>query len=172
MKVKWRAHERLLVSSMTVLGIGALTAQYFSRPHLLLPQAGSLLLLYLAYMALNFAVQPAGRWLRIVGVLTQLFALSYILGPVVNFISFYVGAAYKGFEAIPLTFGFHPQPFLNVFGGLNIAIVFVFLYFSYGLFRELIIFQLEKPGPRLAYRVLVSNHATAFAAALLCVPFT
>src|SRR5579864_5768414 len=50
MKVKWRAHEHFLVTSMTMLSIGILTAQYFTRPHFLLPKAGSLLLLYLAYL--------------------------------------------------------------------------------------------------------------------------
>jgi len=180
MKVKWRAHERLLVTSMTILGIGIITAKYFARPHFLLPQTGSLLLLYLAYLALNFglipmavkaAVKPSGRWLRIAGMLTQFFLLSYILGPVVNFISFYAGPVYKGFDGIPLTFGSHPQPLLNVFGGWDAALVLVCMYFFYGLVRESIIFHLEKPGRGLAYRVLVSNQATAFAMAILGVPF-
>jgi hypothetical protein len=180
MKVKWREYERLLVTAMTLLGIGILTVQHFTQPHVLLPQAGSLLLLYLAYSAINFAVvpmmvkaavQPAGRWPRLAGALTLFFALSYILGPVINFISFYAGPGYKGFEGAPLTFGSHPQPFLNLFGGWNTALMLVGLYFFYGLAREWIIFQLEKSGPRLAYRVLVSNQATVFAAAFLCIPY-
>jgi hypothetical protein len=180
MKVKWRAHEYLLVTSMTILGAGILTAQFFTRPHSLLPKAGSLLLLYLAYLALNFwivpmavkaAAQPAGRWRRIAGALTQVVMLSYILGPVVNWIPYYVGADYKGFQEVPLTFGFHPQPLFNVFGGWDIALVLVFVYFFYALVRELIIFRLELPGRRLAYRILVANQATAIAAAFLCVPF-
>jgi len=180
MEVKWRAHERLLVMSMTLISIVVLSINHVSEPRTLLPQAGSLLLVCLGYLWINFwivpmavkaVIRPAGRWPRIAGVLTQLFALSYILGPVINFISFYGGPGYKGFEGIPLTFGFHPQPFLNVFGGWDIAIVLVYVYFSYALVREWIIFQLEKPGRRLAYRVLVSNQATAFIAAFLCIPF-
>lgn len=180
MKVKWREHERLLVTSMTILSIGKVTAQYFTLLHSLLPKAGSLLLLYLAYLALNFwnvpmavkaVVQPAGRWRHIAGTLTQVVMLSYILGPVVNWIPYYVGPDYKGFQEVPLTFGFHPQPLYNVFGGWDMALALVFVYFSYALIRELIIFQLEKPGRRLAYRILVANQATAFAAAFLCLPF-
>jgi hypothetical protein len=174
-------HERLLITGITLLSAGMLSAQYFTRPHFLLPKIGSVLLLYLAYLALNFwiapmavkaALQPAGRWLRIAGAVTQVAILSYILGPVVNWIDYYSGPDYKGFQdAPPLTFGYHPQPLFNVFGGWDMALALVFVYFSYALIRELIIFQLEKPGRRLAYRILVANQATAYSAALFCLPF-
>ena len=174
-------HERLLITGITLLGGGMLSAKYFTRPHFLLPRVGSLLLLYLAYLALNFwivpmaakaALQPAGRWLRIAAVLTQVAIVSYILGPVTNWIGYYSRPDYKGFqEAPPLTFGYHPQPLFNVFGGWDVALVLVCMYFFYSLIRELIIFRLEKPGRRLAYRILVANQATAIAAAFFCLPF-
>jgi hypothetical protein len=180
MKVKWRAHERLLVTCMTLLSTGILAVQYFSRPHFLLPQAGSLLLVYAGYLWLNFgiipmavkaATHPARRWLRVIGVFAQLFVLTYILGPVVNFISFYAGPGYKGFDGIPLTFGFHPQPLLNAFGGWEVAVVLVSFYLAYALVREVAVHYLERPGPLQTYRALVGNKVSAFAGALLGLPF-
>jgi hypothetical protein len=165
---------------MTLLSIGIMTAQYFTRPHLLLPLAGSLLLVYAGYLWLNFGIVPmavkavsqsAWRWPRIFGATMQFLAVSYVLGPVVNFISFYAGPGYKGFDEIPLTFGFHPQPLLNAFGGWDVAIVLVSFYLAYALLREVAVHYLERPGPLQTYRALVSNKASAFAGALLGLPF-
>jgi len=99
MKVKWRLHELMLVTGIALLTIGKLMALDIDRMHYLLPQVGSVLLLYLAYLAMNLGIIRLGvmgatkkprRWLRIGLAFSGIFVLSYILGPVVNFIPYYV----------------------------------------------------------------------------------
>jgi hypothetical protein len=180
MKAKWRTHERLLVTSVTIISIAVIIVNFFSQPKTWLPQAGSMLLIYLGYLWINFgiipiivkaAIQLTHRWVRIAAALVQFLMLSYILGPVINFISFYAGPGYKGFESIPLTFGFHPQPLLNVFGGWNVALALTSLYGMYALIREAVIYYVDKPASTRTYRILVTNQATAFATAFLVLPF-
>ncbi|HVY74382.1 MAG TPA: histidine kinase [Puia sp.] len=180
MKVKWRLHELILVTCIIILTIGK---AFRSQPGInlnFLAQAGSLILLYLAWLFLNRVMVPMavasvkqnpGRWLRIFGVLVQFFALTYILGPGVNFISFYVAPSVKFFTDMPLVVGSHPQPFLNNIGGWDTSLALVGLYCIYAFIREAAIHYIEKPRADRAYRVLVTNKATNWAAIAFAVPF-
>jgi hypothetical protein len=134
MKVKWRLHERMLVTWMAVLVIAVSLARGSGKDGLPGNQisflvsyavALSALVLYGAYWWLNLLVIPMGvkavkiksyRWLRIIGVLFQFLFLGYLLGPGVNFASFYGGFTSPRFGSFPLTLGSHPQPFLNCIG--------------------------------------------------------
>jgi hypothetical protein len=186
MKVKWRAHERLLVTGLVFLSVAVFAGQLFPIGNRLynlqhfLPQAGSLLSLYLAYLWINLLIVPMSRkavtqapnrWLRITVSVFQVLLLAYLTGPGVNFISFYASPEYTGFKEIPLTFGSHPQPLLNTFGGFDMALILVLLYCLYAAIRELIIAYINKPGPQRTYRVLVINQSTALALIFLGLPF-
>ena len=170
----------MLVTGIALLTIGKLMALDIDRMHYLLPQVGSVLLLYLAYLAMNLGIIRLGvmgatkkprRWLRIGLAFSGIFVLSYILGPVVNFIPYYVSPEYKGFEGIPLTFGFHPQPLLNLFGGWDMSFILVTLYGLYAVVREIFTWYFEKPRYNRSYRVLVINKVTGFTMIVLGLPF-
>ena len=179
MKVRWREHEFVLVTITTVIVIGAhiwdawritpvqinntyaelylkhhILFNYFTR--VLLPQIGSTVFLWLIYTWINRLLIPQllndvktlsrGLW-----VVLQLILIVYLLGPGINFASFYINPYYMNsgeFADLPLTFGYHPQPFFNVFGGLYMSLMLVTIYVLYASFREALIRNIEKPGPR------------------------
>jgi two-component system LytT family sensor kinase len=201
MKVRWREHEFVLVTITTFIVIGAhlwdawrITPQqinstyaelylkhhipfnYFTR--VLLPQIGSTLVLWLAYMWMNkiiishllSGVKTVSRGLLIA---LQLIIIIYLLGPGINFASFYINPYYMSpgeFAYLPLTFGYHPQPFLNVFGGINMSLMFVTMYALYASFREALIYHIERPGPRSSYHVMITNQITLFMVMFLASP--
>jgi len=178
MKVKWRADERLLITGFVFLSVISFIVKVFDRrqepydaQHYLLPQAGSLLLLFGAYLWLNLLIIPmtveavtsiAGRWRRITSVCFEVLLLVYMLGPVVNYISFYAGPHYHGFQEFPLTFGFHPQPLLNGVGGMGFAFFLLCVYGLYILVREVLIYRLEVRAARETYWIHVCNQVTTF----------
>jgi hypothetical protein len=178
MNVKWREHGVILVSMLLVLfaghdiqvavRAGSSGAVSNGRP-VLLPQIGSLLLLYGCYLWINLGIVPALRrkvlgqrgasllrGLLLAGL--QLIVICFLLGPGVNFASFYINPSYIDHTLIvPLTFGYHPQPFANTFGGLDYSIGLVFIYLICLSVREVLIYQIGKS----AYRTMVANKVTA-----------
>jgi hypothetical protein len=189
MKVKWRLHERMLVTWMAVLVIAVSLARGSGKDGLPGNQisflvsyavALSALVLYGAYWWLNLLVIPMGvkavkiksyRWLRIIGVLFQFLFLGYLLGPGVNFASFYGGFTSPRFGSFPLTLGSHPQPFLNCIGGLDVALAWLWVYLSYATYREWLIYTTEKMGDRGIYWMMISNTVTRFAVNFFALPF-
>lgn len=178
MNVKWREHEIILITMLLVLFVGhdiqaavRLSASPANpvRGAVLLPQIGSLFLLYGCYLWINLGIlpvlrrkvlDPAGmpllRTLFFAGL--QLGVICFLLGPGVNFASFYINPHYIQHDSIlPLTFGYHPQPFANLFGGLDMSIVLILLYLICVVVREVMIRQIGKS----AYRTMVANRVTA-----------
>jgi sensor histidine kinase YesM len=90
----------------------------------------------------------------------QLFIICFLLGPVINIVSFYCDPYFfHGAPYIPLTIGYHPQPPANLFGGLGISTGAVVLYCLFASIREVLIHYIK----RSEYRIMVSN-ATTFIA--------
>jgi two-component system LytT family sensor kinase len=96
------------------------------------------------------------------------FFVAYLIGPVINFASFYLKA--KGqIETfnLPLTFGFHPQPFFNTFGGLGLSLFILGIYLAYAAVRELTIRHLKAPEKSNAVTIVVVNETSLFLLRLL-----
>jgi len=202
MKVRWRQHEATLVNIVWAIlaaryvwewvrlsppEINAHYAapfisnhqhfNYFSR--VLLPQVVALLALALAYFRINQLIalcqSQAGRKpvFTILGAFLQVIVIAYIIGPGINFLSFYADPYYMTNNTLwtyPLTFGYHPQPFYNVFGGIDMAAFLLAVYLIYACFREVIIDYFEKQQARRSYRITMLNQATFFASVFLIIP--
>jgi len=202
MKIRWRQHEATLVNIIWAILIARyvwemirLSPQdinahyaapfisqhqhfsYFTR--VLLPQMTSILILVLAYFRVNqliaLCLSPAGKKpaLTILGAILQALVIAYIIGPGINFLSYYTDPYYTTNNTLwtyPLTFGYHPQPFNNVFGGLDAAVFLLGAYVVYAGLREVIIYYLEKHQTRRSYRIMVVNQGTFFTAVFLVIP--
>jgi hypothetical protein len=202
MKTRWRQHEATLVNIIWAILVARyvwewvrLSPQeisahyaapfiknhqhfnYFSR--VLLPQVAAILVLALAYFRINqliaLCVSPTGRksaWV-ILGAILQVAAIAYIIGPGINFLSFYADPYYMTNNTLwtyPFTFGFHPQPFQNVFGGLGELVYFLTVYLIYAAIREIIIYYVENGKTRRDYRIMILNNATLFVVLFLSIP--
>jgi two-component system, LytTR family, sensor kinase len=201
MKVKWREHEAALVTIIALITIvGYIRAMIRLTPqqmdnirlafannhvpfnyytHILLPQIGCIILLWLVYLWINRMIIPRlpDIWKRTVftflWIVLQLLVIVYAIGPGINFISFYLNPFMVPgiINYFPLTFGSHPQPFLNTTGGLDVAIFLTGLYAVYAAFREIIIYTLERPGTRKLYRIAIANQITIFLVIFFAIPF-
>jgi two-component system LytT family sensor kinase len=184
MKIRWREHEQLLVSLSTAILIGKYVYDIFRLPEIkldyltsvLAPQIASVMLIWLCYFWLNRIVIPgivAGKrlLLKIPLALLQVLLIAYLLGPVLNFISFYLNVAYQPQgPKLPLTFGFHPQPFLNAFGGMDIALIILTGYLIYAAVREKAILYLQHPKRNNSLAIVVTNETTLFLLRLFTLP--
>jgi two-component system LytT family sensor kinase len=192
MKVKWQQHGIILATLLALILIGCyignafdLTASHAAQllqrypqqsatlshiKFILLPQVGSVLLLYGCYIWINLGIVPMFRnalnkdgaqlFIRLAGGVFQLLVICFLLGPVVNIISFYCDPYFlHGAPYIPLTIGYHPQPLVNLFGGLSMSAGAVVLYCLFISIRELLIHYIKQSE----YRIMVSN-ATTFVA--------
>jgi two-component system LytT family sensor kinase len=195
MKARWREHEAVLISIIAAiliagyidhfLGLSAqqiktdyaapfikanLSFSYYTR--VLLPQIGCILVILFSYFWINRKIIPSLMVRAKMG--TYLFAaiqilvIIYLIGPVINFISFYANPYYNNlYQFLPLGFGAHAQPFLNNFGGMNESALFTAVYLIYALFREIAIRYVEKKS----YRVLIVNQTTFFMVVFFTLPF-
>ena len=202
MKVRWREHEAALIIIIAGIFISRyvwemlrlsgqqIDAQYaapFVNAHLsfnyyirvLFPQIGSILILLLAYLWINkliaLCVSPAGRKSVLVclGAILQVMILMYIIGPGINFLSFYADPYYRTDNLMftyPLMYGWHPQPLLNTFGGLENAVFLATVYLIYTGIREIIIYYIEKYETRRYYRLMIVNQATFAAVVFFIIP--
>lgn len=203
MKVRWREHEAVLVSIIAAIIISrylfemfrlspqqieteyaapfikqSISFNYFGR--VLLPQIGSVLILLLSYFWINKQVvrplsDPRRRnvWMLLSGVL-QLGVIIYLIGPGMNFFSFYTYPYYNGsgqnYLHIPFALGFHPQPFKNTMGGITESFILIVIYMLYVIFREVGIKYLENPRSRKPYHILILNQGTLFMVVFLALP--
>lgn len=202
MTIKWREHERSLIGltggilifrylwewcRLSAHQIGLQYAAPFTAAHesfhyfsrVFLPQIATVWILLLAYFRLNQVISsclaPTGRksfgtWLWTI---LQVVGLIYVIGPGINFFSFYVNPFYRTVSPLftyPLLFGFHPQPFLNTFGGMDVAAFIVIAYLIYGGLREGLIRYIEGHRTRRDYRVMIINQVTLTLVVLFLLP--
>ncbi|HTE00835.1 MAG TPA: histidine kinase [Mucilaginibacter sp.] len=202
MKVRWREHEAALITIIAAIFISRyvwemirlsaqqIEAQYaapFANAHLsfnyytriLFPQIGSVLILLLAYFWINkliaLCLSPAGRKSVFIflGAILQVIILLYMIGPGLNFLSFYTNPYYRTDNILftyPLMFGYHPQPFKNNFGGLSEAVFLLAAYVIYSGFREVVIHYMKKNETRRHYRVMIINQVTFAAIVFFIIP--
>ena len=196
MKVRWREHEAVLITLITSIIIAgyisdmhslapaqmAVYAGRFIQAHIsfnyytrvLLPQIGIALLLLVCYLnlaAIRLFVPKEKRIGAVLLSVSKVLVIAYVAGPVINFLSFYINPYYNGrFSYLPLTFGYHPQPFFNVFGGLGMALFLAFVYIAYLFFREVTINYFEKLSTRKAYYILVLNQTTLTLVVFILIP--
>lgn len=200
MKIRWREHEMGLVSGIALFTIlGYIWKMAWLRPsqtdhirgvflknnvpynyfnHILLPQIGCILIVWLCYIWINRLIIPSiikhARRMPfiILWAIVQLFIITYIIGPGINFISFYAGPFREQslFYELPFVFGSHPQPLLNTMGGLNEAFFFVGLYATYAIFREAVIRYVQSNTARGQYRILILNQCTQFMVVFFAIP--
>jgi two-component system, LytTR family, sensor kinase len=194
MKVKWQQHGIILATLLALILIGCYIGNAFDltashAAHLLkrfpqqsatlshikvilLPQIGSVVLLYGCYIWINLGIIPLlrrailnqngmGLFGKLAVGIFQLAVISFLLGPVVNIVSFYCDPGFfsRGAPYIPLTIGYHPQPLMNLFGGWGISAGIVVLYCLFASIREVFIHNIR----RSEYQIIVSN-ATTFIA--------
>jgi len=200
MKVKWRVHGLVLVSLLTAISIAAdfgfvynftggdalKYGLHFANDHftfnryinIFLPQAGSVLLLYVAYLWVNrlsiriFLSTEKKAFLTYLWALVQLLGISYLLALGINGASWYAHPSYfnyRGFQILSL-FCYNDQPLQNPFAGFGRAIMLVSIYLAYAEIREYIIYKIEKPGPNKAYRTLVINQISTLLLVFITIP--
>ena len=185
MKIRWRQHETALCSMVTVIllakyvweAIKLITVKTlpgsntFTFSRVLLPQLWTVMFLLVCYSWVNklFVTLFSQKWsyLKVVKAIVLLLVISYLIGPVNNFASFYINPGYTGGPVTaPFVFGFHPQPFNNLFGGWDVAIFMVLLISAYMLLRELVRLIITG-GPDSAYKVQICNEITLLLTVLL-----
>jgi two-component system LytT family sensor kinase len=197
MKIRWRTHERILVTvfAVFILVIYLLRLHFippaqrneiYATPFLenhasfnyyhniLLLQLLILLIQYGCYHWLNWLIIPptvsivkgkGKKNLRVVssiGVVLQVIFIIYLLGPVSNFIFYYLSRFSVHPGILISFFPRHPQPLANTFGGFYLALLMVGIYLTYATVREVVIHFLERPGSDKNYKALVCNQVTIF----------
>lgn len=193
MKLRWREHERMLVTLTGVLflatylwrlfgsGAGSPESTYgapFEKSqivfniyrNLLLPDIGMGLLIYLAYLSLNFFIIP--RIIRNRGFFKKALWASSLI---VLFFSFVLGALisiyYKnewqyqqaGFSIFPKK-GSYPYAQIDIHGNIKSVLMVLGMYLLYTAFRETAIKLIERSGQRRPYRIMIANQVTAISA--------
>jgi two-component system LytT family sensor kinase len=181
MKLRWREHEAVLISIITAVLIGKYIYDMFRITGLrltmltgiLIPEILAVMVLWLSYLWINRLIIPklvAGKasiW-KITVAIFQILFIAYLIGPVVNFASFYLNAGSQTATfTFPLGLGYHPQPFLNTFGGIGIATFLLSMYLCYAAVREFTIRQLQKGENSSEVTIVLVNESTLFLLRLL-----
>ena len=195
MKVKWRTHELILVTVIfTVLilaycwrqfspeqqAFNARQAELFSAHQLvfdrlsnqLLPQAGLMVVTYLAYLWVTLLALPWFRKLRgYVRKALGLLAVFTVLALVHS--AAFIGSVYlkeewryhyPGFSIFYRGYNSHQNIALN---GIMPILFLSALFVAYLALREVLIRYLEQPGAKRHYRVMLANQVTTMAGAYL-----
>ncbi|MDB5019237.1 MAG: hypothetical protein JWQ28_364 [Pedobacter sp.] len=184
MKIRWREHEAVLVGIIAAVLIGKYLYDMFLMSGLTfkelagisMPQIGTVVLLWFVYFWINRIIIPMivrqkTSLVRITWAVFQLLLVAYLIGPVINFASFYLSAAHQSqTNDFLFTFGQHPQPFLNTFGGLGVAFIWLSIYLSYAAIRESTIWNLQQSSKSNALTVVVLNETTLFFVRLFSLP--
>lgn len=196
MKVRWREHEMIFVTILFAAQIiisllkmynpsydqsGIDFASRFKENGLsfiywrnvLLPQMGSILLMYLGYVSINLLILPSIKkisfndfekllTINIVKPILAIAVTGYLLAIGVNIISYYAKPHlfnYGDYRFLSL-FGYNDKPLSNLFFGFDRAIGFVIFFIAFAGLRELIIWLIKKPDTKREYRTLITNNTT------------
>ena len=198
-KLRWRAHELIFVTLFVVIRIGGyvwdmfkLTEQQLESAYIipytnpqsgfnyyravLLPQIGSVLLLYLCYIGINRIIIPLLKRISFKGetavILRQFLLaiivfcfLSWVLAIGVNVATYYARPwvyNYGGFPFLALL-GYNDHPLESLWTGFDRALWLLGLISLAAGIREVIIHYVERHGSGRAYRILVLNQLTTAA---------
>lgn len=195
MKIRWREHERMLV---TVIGVAALIGffrridqgalsriqtDFASRQvpfdfyrNALLPDLGLGLLIYGAYLFVNlYTLRPpvSVRPGRLIWILVQGAGLVALLGTAFAAAGYYKNECYfryPGFTFFPGP-GYHPQPETSLTNAMGDALRIVLIYALYAAARETAIYFLDRAAKGRKFLILLCNQITAFLVLAALVPF-
>ncbi len=197
MKINWREHEVITVTILIAIKVAgyvwnmhsltaeelqvytsaynkqSITFHYFSN--ILLPQAGTILLLYLCYLWVNKFVISLFRTLSFKHITSTFFAttgwialqlliVSYVFALGVNIASYYAQPHLLNYGPnfnILAWLGYNDKPLADLFAGFNRAFAIAMLYMVLAGIREGLIYFIEKNEGRRNYRTLISNQFTA-----------
>ena len=196
MKVRWKEHEimgvtMLIVWQMVLLFVNMnghsqeAMGMDFITPfkangipfgywkNVLLPQIGSLLLMYVAYLLINLLILPSIKQIsgkdieqlyspQIIKALAAVLFVSYLVAIGINILSFYARPHffnYGGYQFLSLA-GYNDKPLSNLFFGFGRTLAAVLLITALSGLRDLIIWWIERPDARREYRVMITNNAT------------
>jgi len=180
MKVRWREHEMIFV---TILAVSQIIFSFFEQGSLAIFQAMSILLFCVAYMTLNLLITPSIKKisfndvervfaLNILKPFLLIISVSYLLAIGVNAISFYVlphTVNYANYQLLAWL-GYNDRPLANLLFGFNRAIGIVMLFVALAGIRELVIWLIERPGVKRAFRVMVINNLTPLLLVYFLIP--
>jgi two-component system LytT family sensor kinase len=191
-KLRWRQHELIFVTLFVVVRIAGYiwdllnSEQQFESTdvipyahyhlhfnyykNLLLPQVGSVLLLYGCYLAVNLVIVRLLRKLsfkaetavilrKILLAMVIFCLISWLLAWGINVATYYARPwffNYGGFQFLAFL-GYNDHPLESVWTGFDRALYLVGIFCLVAGIREVIIQYVERPGPGRSYRVLVLN---------------
>ena len=198
MKVRWRDHVIMLVTIVAAISVAGYLLRMFNLSseqietiyaapfvrnqvpfnyyrNILLPQIGSVLLLYVGYLSINLFIVPLLKKLllketgfnffkRIAFIALLILSISYLLALGINVAGYYAHPHYfnyGGFKVLAM-FGYNNQPLTNLFAGFDRSIPIITGYSLLAFLREAIIQHIERSGVRKSYRSLIANQVTAF----------
>ncbi len=197
LKVKWRTHGLIAITLIVVI----IAAKYlwtalitpggldvyelaFRQHHLgynkyvnfLAPAIGAPLLLYAAYLWLNFFTVPVFRrsksWLPYLWAAIQILALSYLLALGFNTATYlakpYLYSYGPAFMLYAL-FEYNDKPLQDLWYGWSNGLIIVVVYTSYLAIREYLIYRAEKSSKRTE-RVTLLNQVTGFLTLYIMIP--
>ncbi len=115
----------------------------------------------------------SGNPAKYISIVLQVLLITYLVGPGLNIASYIIDRTYHNPVKwyFPLTYGYHPQPAGDVFGGWGISALVVILYFIYAGIRERVIHTIQKTNPRKSYRIVITNRIAALIVVYLLVPY-
>lgn len=141
--------------------------------NVLLPQISSILLIYIVYLSLNLFILPSikkisftdfenGFTVNILRPILVIVFTSYLLAIGINVISYYARPHLFNYGDYPLlsATGYNDRPLRNLFFGFDKAVWLVILLTVLVGLRELVIWFVDKPGPKREFRVLIVNNLT------------
>jgi len=188
MQLKWREHERILVTMITLLTLGAwwwrmyqvsyrphnpVYATPFTIPvhyytHIFLPQIAPVLLLYFCFLWVDMRIvpgfllpgkeMPGNKKPRLIAFL----GMHPWETVQVMLLLFLLGTGLTIAANIRRHNGIPGHEPLRITDGLSVALALVLLYAIYIVVRELTIGYIERSGNKRSYRVMIANHITVF----------
>ncbi len=207
MKVRWREHEMIFVTILFVAQIIMALLKMYNHPieqleidfatrfkengisfiywrNVLLPQIGSILLMYIGYLSINLLILPLLKKIsfedfekllsiKTVKAIITIAIVSYLLALGINVISYYARPHlfnYSGYQFLSIC-GYNDTPLTNLFFGFDRAMGIVILFTAFAGLRELIIWSIDKPDAKREYRTLIANNTTPLIFIYFLIPF-
>jgi two-component system LytT family sensor kinase len=188
MKVRWREHEMILTTILVIILLSAyIWAMYNNIPqhvvdpftnhhapfnlyrNVLLPDLGSVLLIYLSYLFVNFYIITPFLTRKKEIVTRSIHRLYLWLFVKVVILFILIGA---GIDAA-LYYKHEWQPWNpRDLAGAYLAVLLGFAIFAlYIGIREAVIYAIKKAAGKSAYWTLICNHFTGFSVIFITVPF-
>jgi two-component system, LytTR family, sensor kinase len=220
MKIRWRQHELVFVTLFAAIMFGSYlwkiysaTTLQFELPfiqnkvpfnlfrNVILPDIGMGLLIYLAYLFINYFTIPrlwshekkeagtfqisaslkkiiltvlARKILKKYGwLILQIVLITFLLGTALNFAIYFKHQWQFNYPGFSFfpKKGNNPNSMIDTSGSYAAVFFVMGLYAAYLVAREFIISRIESSGTQKAYKILICNEVTLFLVELVLLPF-